>query len=58
MERLIFICPTTGSSVDIGVETEIKTLLQIRSNKVRARCPACSQWHEWPVRDAYLAEAA
>ena len=58
MERLLFACPTTGTGVDIGVETEIKTLLRIRSNTVRARCPACGQWHEWPVRDAYLAEAA
>jgi hypothetical protein len=58
MERLIFVCPTTGTGVDIGVETEIKTLLRIRSNIVRARCPACGRWHEWPVRDAYLAECA
>ena len=58
MERLFFTCPTTRRSVDIGVETEIGTLLQIKSETVRARCPACGQVHEWIVRDADLPKAA
>ena len=58
MERLFFTCPTTRRSVDIGVETEIGTLLQIKAEKVRARCPACEQVHEWIVRDAELPKAA
>jgi endogenous inhibitor of DNA gyrase (YacG/DUF329 family) len=58
MERLIFVCPTTGREVDVGVETEIGTLLRIRMNTVRALCPACGKWHEWPVRDAFLPPAA
>jgi predicted RNA-binding Zn-ribbon protein involved in translation (DUF1610 family) len=40
------------------VTTEIGTLLRIRSNMVRARCPACGETHEWPVRDAQLVKAA
>jgi len=58
MERLIFRCPATGREVDIGVETEIVTLLRIRMNSVRALCPACGSRHEWPLRDAFLAVAA
>jgi predicted RNA-binding Zn-ribbon protein involved in translation (DUF1610 family) len=58
MERLIFTCPTTRRPVDIGVTTEISTLLRIRSRSVRAQCPACGELHEWPVRDAQLAKAA
>ena len=58
MESLIFICPRTGEPVDVGVETEIGTLLRIRMNHVRGRCRACGEVHDWPVRDAYLAEAA
>jgi hypothetical protein len=58
MERLIFQCPTTGDPVDVGVATEIRTLLQIRSSCVRAMCPACGRHHQWPVSDAFLAEAA
>jgi len=58
MERLFFTCPATRRSIDIGVETEISTLLQIKSNKVRAHCPACGQVHEWVVRDAGLPKAA
>jgi hypothetical protein len=58
MERLIFRCPATGNQVDVGIETEIRTLLHIRMRSVRARCPACGAEHEWPLRDAFLAQAA
>ena len=58
IEHLIFDCPNTGREVDIGVETEIGTLLRIRQEKVRALCAACGEWHEWPVRDASLVKAA
>jgi hypothetical protein len=58
MEKLLFACPKTGQQVDIGVTTEIITLLRIRSRMVRAHCPACGETHEWPVRDAWLVQAA
>ena len=58
MERLFFTCPATRRSIDVGVETEIGTLLKIRSERVRARCPACGDIHEWIVRDAELPKAA
>lgn len=57
MESLVFKCPRTKEPVDIGVTTEIGTLLRIRSRVVRARCPACGETHEWPVRDAQLKAA-
>ena len=59
MERLVFTCPKTGKKVDVGIESELQTLLRIRANKVVvARCPCCAQRHEWLVRDAELAHAA
>jgi predicted RNA-binding Zn-ribbon protein involved in translation (DUF1610 family) len=58
MERLRFTCPRTGRDIDVGIVSELQTLLRIRSNKVRARCPACGQFHEWQVRDAQLLKAA
>jgi transcription elongation factor Elf1 len=58
MERLFFTCPATGREIDVGVETEIGTLLRIKSKALRARCPACGQMHEWQVRDAVLPRAA
>jgi hypothetical protein len=58
MESLVFVCPNTRRQVDTGVTTEITTLLRIRSRTVRARCAACGETHEWPVRDAWLAQAA
>jgi hypothetical protein len=56
MERLIFLCPATSRRVDVGVETEIGTLLRIRTNTLTAQCPACGERHEWSVSDAYLPE--
>lgn len=58
MERLYFACPTTRRVVDVGVETEIGTLLRIKSETLRARCAACGQVHEWKVREAALPKAA
>jgi hypothetical protein len=58
MERLLFVCPVTKRRVDVGVETEISTLLRIRGNNLRAQCPACGEWHEWPVGEAFLPEPA
>jgi hypothetical protein len=58
MERLYFVCPTTGKTVDVGIESELETLLRIRMKPVRLRCPVCGQRHEWQVRDAQLVKAA
>ena len=58
MEHLIFMCPSTGREVDSGVESEIGTLLRIRQQSVRVFCPACGGWHQWTVRDAFLAKAS
>ncbi len=58
MERLIFVCPATGRDVDVGIETEIGTLLKIRSKTLQAHCPACGGRHEWKVSDAALLQAA
>jgi hypothetical protein len=58
MERLYFTCPRTRQTVDAGIETELDTLLRIRSSPVRLRCPVCGERHEWQVRDAQLARAA
>jgi predicted RNA-binding Zn-ribbon protein involved in translation (DUF1610 family) len=59
MERLVFTCPRTGEEIDVGIESELQTLLRIRTNKVVASpCPRCGQRHEWLVRDAQLAKAA
>jgi hypothetical protein len=56
MERLMFVCPATGENVGVDFESEIGTLLRIRTRTVRALCPACGEEHEWPVRDARLSE--
>lgn len=54
MERLYFVCPNTGQDIDVGIDSELDTLLRIRSNHVLARCPACGERHDWQVREAKL----
>lgn len=58
MDRLFFRCPDTGEKIDVGVESELGTLLKIRDETLQSRCPACGRSHEWPVKDAFLAKAA
>jgi predicted RNA-binding Zn-ribbon protein involved in translation (DUF1610 family) len=58
MERLHFVCPNSGRKIDTGIETELETLLRIRANRVRVRCPICGEHHQWQVRDAHLLQAA
>ena len=49
MERLHFVCPNTGQDIDVGIDSELETLLRIRNNHVLARCPVCGERHEWEV---------
>ena len=58
MERLYFVCPNTQREIDVGIDSELDTLLRIRSKHVLARCPACGDRHDWEVREARLLQAA
>jgi endogenous inhibitor of DNA gyrase (YacG/DUF329 family) len=58
MERMYFQCPATGRTVDVGIESELTTLLRIRDRRVEAQCPHCGERHAWEVRDAQLDKAA
>jgi hypothetical protein len=58
VEKLQFRCPNTGRAIDVGIESELETLLRIRNKPVRARCPFCGETHQWQVGDAQLLQAA
>lgn len=58
MERLYFRCPETQERVDVGIESELSTLLRIRTESVRALCPHCGKEHVWKVSEAFLEKAA
>ena len=58
MERLHFICPNTGEIIDVGIESELDTLLRIRNKRILARCSVVANSHEWRVADAQLQQAA
>ena len=58
MQRLHFLCPNTHEIVDVGIESELDTLLRIRNKQILARCSRCGERHEWLVADAQLQQAA
>lgn len=58
MERLHFICPKTGRDIDVGIDSELETLLRIRRVHVKAQCPVCGERHDWLVSQARLQQAA
>jgi transcription elongation factor Elf1 len=58
MERLHFRCQNTGQNIDVGIESELDTLLRIRDKRILARCPLCGERHEWQVAEAQLEQAA
>ena len=57
MEHLHFVCPKTGRDIDAGIETELETLLRIKTKPIRMDCPICGEQHEWQVGEAQLAKA-
>jgi len=54
MERLCFICPNTNHRIDAGIETDLETLLRIKTKTISMVCPSCGQQHQWRVADAQL----
>ena len=58
MEHLHFVCPKTGRDIDVGIDSELETLLRIRSNHVLARCPVCGEEHVWRASESRRMRAA
>jgi len=55
---VIVTCPTTGTTVEIGIETDsltFRTINQLHANET-VRCPACGEEHLWRCLDARLVE--
>jgi len=58
MEHLYFVCPNTGRNIDAGIETDLETLLRIKTQTIEIDCPRCGERHEWRIADARLVAAA
>jgi hypothetical protein len=52
MAELTFRCPTTGTDVASGLETDPDTRSQIRLFRLRILCPACGDSHEFSIGEA------
>ena len=58
MEHLFFVCPKTARTIDSGIETDLGTLLRIKTETIEVVCPICGERHEWRIADAHLAKVA
>ncbi len=54
MSTVMIKCPTTGTSIPTGIETEPLSFLQLPDMISRARCPHCGLDHAWWKREAWL----
>ena len=56
MERTaLSIARRPAKTIDVGIESELDTLLRIRNKRVLARCPRCGERHEWRGRGRAIA---
>jgi len=53
---LKFYCPRDGHEIDVGIDTEPRSLRVIRAFRVRAWCAVCKQTHEWRGAEGWIDE--
>lgn len=54
MSVVLFRCPTTGKSIDIGIESDRSSLDSLRGESIEIQCPHCSSVHSFKMKDARL----
>jgi hypothetical protein len=54
MSAVLFRCPKTEKSVDIGLETDADSLAAMQSQTVDIVCSFCGEHHTFQMKDARL----
>lgn len=54
MSIVLFRCPKTGKSVDIGLETNAESIAALGDQIVDVVCPFCGEHHFFQMKDARL----
>jgi hypothetical protein len=54
MASLLFTCPKTHQRAPTGIETDVQSLREAWSKKVKVQCPLCGETHEMLVRETYI----
>jgi hypothetical protein len=54
MSSVMIRCPTTGSAVATGIETEPAVFRKLPKISSMMACPACGEDHVWSVNAAWL----
>ena len=54
MSAVLFRCPKTGKSLDIGLETDAESIAALGSQIVKLDCQFCGEHHVFEMKDARL----
>ena len=54
MSAVLFRCPSTGKSLDVGLESDEESLKQIANEHVTVKCPFCEGTHTFQMKEARL----
>jgi len=56
MPALLFASPTTGKTVEAGLETDEQSLASLDNGTIDLKCPRCGKIHILQMKDAKLRE--
>jgi hypothetical protein len=51
---LLFTCPNTGWRAPSGISTDVQTLGELWSRRVKVNCSCCGEVHEISIREEYI----
>ena len=55
--RLTVFCPTTHSSIQTTIATDVRTLAKAWHRKIEVSCPHCGEVHKYRVCEAFVQAA-
>lgn len=56
MSVVLFGCPATGKSIDIGLETDQLSIDKVADTAIQVHCPHCGSQHKFEMSEARLKE--
>ena len=56
-DQLTVFCPTTHSSIETTITTDVRTLAKAWHRKIRVSCPHCGEVHKYRVCEAFVQAA-
>lgn len=54
MSAILFRCPVTRKTIDIRLESDKESMLQMRKEEITVDCPHCGKKHTFRLENARL----